>query len=137
MVVFQDEFKISTSKRTELIDVTGKVESIVKKSKIENGICTVFVPHATAAIILNENVSGLVEDMVTKIKETFPSGAGYRHDRIDDNADSHLTSGFLGQSKTIPVKAGKLVRGTWQQIFLMEADGPRSTRRIVVTVVGE
>jgi secondary thiamine-phosphate synthase enzyme len=136
MAVFQDEFKISTSKRTELVDVTGEVESIVKKSKIENGICTVFVPHATAAVILNENESGLVEDMLDKIKETFPSGVGYKHDRIDDNADSHLISGFLGQSKTLPVKTGRLVRGTWQQIFLVEADGPRSMRRVVVTVIG-
>ncbi len=137
MVVLQDEFKISTSKRTELIDVTDKVESIVKKGKIKNGICIVFVPHATSAVILNENESGLVEDIVDKIKEIFPSGAGYRHDRIDDNADSHLASAFIGQSKAIPVKGGGLVRGTWQQIFILELDGPRNSRKVVVTVIGD
>jgi secondary thiamine-phosphate synthase enzyme len=137
MTVFQDEFEISTSKRTDLIDVTNKVEGVVKKSKIRNGICTIFVPHATAAIILNENESGLVEDFVRKIEKEFPAGAGYKHNRIDDNADSHLASGFIGQSRTIPIKAGRLLCGTWQQIFFLELDGPRSSRKVVVTVVGD
>lgn len=137
MVVFQDKFEISTSKRTELVDVTNKVEGIVAKSKIKNGICVVFVPHATAAVLLNENERGLVGDIINKIEKDFPAGAGYRHDRIDDNADSHLASGFIGQSKTLPVNNGRLIRGTWQQIFVLEADGPRSSRRVVVTVIGE
>lgn len=137
MVVFQDKFEISTSKRTELVDVTNKIESIVAKSKIKNGICVVFVPHATAAVMLNENERGMVSDIVDKIVQDFPAGAGYKHDRIDDNADSHLASGFIGQSKTLPVNSGQLVRGTWQQIFVLEADGPRSSRRVVVTVIGE
>ena len=137
MVVFQDKFEISTSKRRELVDVTNKVESIVAKSKIKNGICVVFVPHATAAVMLNENERGLVSDIINKVEKDFPAGAGYRHDRIDDNADSHLASAFIGQSKTLPVNGGQLIRGTWQQVFVLEADGPRSSRRVVVTVIGE
>ncbi len=137
MVVFQDKFEISTSKRTELVDVTNKVESIVGKSKIKNGICVVFVPHATAAVMLNENERGLVSDIINKVEKEFPAGAGYRHDRIDDNADSHLASAFIGQSKTLPVNNGQLIRGTWQQIFVLEVDGPRSSRNVVVTVIGE
>ena len=137
MVVFQDKFEISTSKRTELLDVTNKVENIVAKSKIKNGICVVFLPHATAAVMLNENERGLVGDIVDKVVQNFPAGAGYKHDRIDDNADSHLISGFIGQSKTLPVNSGQLIRGTWQQIFVLEADGPRNSRRVVVTVIGE
>ena len=137
MVVFQDKFEISTSKRIELIDVTNKVENIVGKSKIKNGICVVFVPHATAAVLLNENEQGLVSDIIKKIEKDFPAGAGYRHDRIDDNADSHLASAFIGQSKTLPVEDRQLIRGTWQNIFVLEADGPRSSRRVIVTVIGE
>lgn len=137
MKVYQDEFEIKTSKRTELIDITYKVEDLVRKSKIKNGICNVFVPHATAAVILNEDESGLVNDIIDKIEKEFPAGVGYMHDRIDDNADSHLASGFIGQSKVIPLNGNRLLRGTWQQIFLLELDGPRSSRKVIVTVIGE
>jgi len=137
MKVYQDEFEIRTSKRTDLIDITSEVEGSVRKSEVKNGICNVFVPHATAAVILNENEDGLVEDILDKIKKEFPSGAGYRHDRIDDNADSHLASSFLGQSKIMPIKDNMLLRGTWQQIFVLELDGPRSSRKVIVTITGE
>jgi len=137
MKVYQDVFEIRTSKRTELIDITNKVEDMVNKSKIKKGICNVFTPHATAAVILNENEPGLVKDIENKIRKDFPARSGYLHDRIDDNADSHLASGFIGQSRTIPVKDNELLRGTWQQIFLLELDGPRNSRNIVVTIIGE
>ena len=137
MKVYQDEFEIRTSKRTNLIDITSEVEGSVRKSEVKNGVCNVFVPHATAAVILNENEDGLVEDILDKIKKEFPSGTGYRHDRIDDNADSHLASSFLGQSKIMPIKDNRLLRGTWQQIFVLELDGPRSSRKVIVTIIGE
>lgn len=137
MKVFQDEFEISTSKRTEVIDVTNKVEEAVKRSRIKSGICLIFLPHATAALILNEAESGLMRDIEAKIKEGFPRGAGYEHDRIDDNADSHLASAFIGQSKVYPVKDGALLRGTWQRPMVLELDGPRNRRHVVVTVIGE
>lgn len=136
MKIHQDGFEIKTSERREVLDITNKIEDIVKKSEIKNGICTVFVPHATAAIILNENEPGLINDIVDKIEKDFPANAGYDHDRIDDNADSHLASGFIGQSRTIPVNDGRLLRGTWQNIFILELDGPRN-RKVVVTVIGE
>lgn len=137
MKVYQDEFEIKTSKRTEIIDITSEVEGSVRKNKVKTGICNVFVPHATAAVILNENEDGVIEDITDKIKKDFPSGVGYRHDVIDDNADSHLASSFLGQSKVIPIKDNKLLRGTWQQIFLIELDGPRNSRKVIVTIIGE
>jgi secondary thiamine-phosphate synthase enzyme len=137
MKVYQDEFEIKTSKRTEIIDITSEVEDSIRKSKVKTGICNVFAPHATAAVILNENEDGIVEDITDKIKKDFPYGAGYRHDRIDDNADSHLASSFLGQSKAIPIKDSGLLRGTWQQIFLVELDGPRNSRKVIVTIIGE
>jgi secondary thiamine-phosphate synthase enzyme len=136
MKVYQEDFSVKTSKRTQIIDITEEVEEIVRKSKIKNGICLVFLPHATAAIIAEENESGLIADIEKFIKEKFPKGAGYLHDRIDDNADAHLASGFIGQSRIFPVKNGELVRGSWQRPMLIELDGPRN-RDVFVTVLGE
>jgi secondary thiamine-phosphate synthase enzyme len=136
MKVYQEDFSVKTSKRTQIIDITKEVEEIVRKSKIKNGICLVFLPHATAAIIAEENEAGLIADIEKFIREKFPKGVGYLHDRIDDNADAHLASGFIGQSRIFPVKNGELVRGTWQRPMLIELDGPRN-RNVVVTVLGE
>jgi secondary thiamine-phosphate synthase enzyme len=136
MRVYQEDFSVKTSKRTQVIDITEEVEEIVRKSKIKNGICLVFLPHATAAIIAEENESGLIADIEKFIKEKFPKGARYLHDRVEDNADAHLASGFIGQSRIFPIKDGELVRGTWQRPMLIELDGPRN-RNVVVTVLGE
>ena len=137
MKVYQDEFEISTSRRTQAIDITRKVEEIVEKSKVKNGICQIFLPHATAGIVLEEAESGLIRDIEEDVKNRFPKGAGYEHDRIDDNADSHLASGFIGQSRILPVKDGRIVRGTWQRPLVLEFDGPRSMRRVFIPVIGE
>ena len=137
MKVYQDEFEIKTSKRTQAIDITNEVEKIVEKSKVKNGICQIFLPHATAGIVLEEGESGLIRDIEEDVKNRFPKGAGYEHDRIDDNADSHLASGFIGQSRVLPVKDGRIVRGTWQRPLVLEFDGPRSMRRVFITVIGE
>jgi len=136
MEIYQDGFEIETSKRTEVVDITGKIEKIVDKSNIKNGICLIFLPHATASIILEEAESGLMEDIEKMVQKNFPKGMGYRHDRIDDNASSHLASGFIGQSRILPIKNGNLVRGTWQRPMLLELDGPR-TRKISVTILGK
>jgi secondary thiamine-phosphate synthase enzyme len=136
MKVYQEDFSVKTSKRTQVIDITKEVEEIVRKSKIKNGICLIFLPHATAAIIAEENEEGLVADIENFIQEKFPKGIGYLHDRIDDNAHAHLASGFIGQSRIFPVKDGELVRGTWQRPMLIELDGPRN-RNVFVTVIGE
>ena len=127
------EISASTQNRYELIDITREVEEIVRKSKTEEGLCLVFVPHSTAAIILTENESGLKNDWL-KILKKLVEGEEFEHDRIDNNADSHLLSGFLGQGKTLPVKDSSLIRGTWQNIFLVELDGPRS-RRIIIEII--
>lgn len=136
MSVYHGNFYVQTSRRTEAVDVTEDVEKIVDKSKIKNGVCMIFVPHATASIVLEEAESGLMEDIEKMVQKMFPRGAGYEHDRIDDNANSHLGSGFIGQSRFYPIRDGKIVRGTWQQTFLLEMDGPRR-REIVVTVMGD
>jgi len=124
------EFNVSTQNHYQLIDITSKVEEIVEESGVESGLCLVFVPHSTAAIVLTENEKGLKEDWL-KVLKNLVSGFDFLHNRIDDNADSHILSGLLGQGKTLAIENGRLVRGTWQQIFLVELDGPR-TRRVIV-----
>jgi len=127
------EISVSTQNRYQLIDITDEVEKVVTESKIKDGLCLVFVAHSTAAIILTENESGLKNDWL-KILKKIVEGEKFEHDRIDDNADSHILSGVLGQGKTLPVENGRIIRGTWQQIFLVELDGPR-TRRVVIKAI--
>jgi secondary thiamine-phosphate synthase enzyme len=129
------EISLSTKKLLDLMDITEDVSSFVRECKIESGICLVNSLHSTTAIIVNENESGLMDDILRKVREEFPRGAGWNHDRIDNNADAHLASVFLGHSKTFPIRNGRLERATWQNIFLLELDGPR-TRRVTFEVMG-
>ncbi len=137
MPVYYEEIIISTDKRFELIDITDRVEEIVKRSGIKNGICLIFAPHATAAIIANEHEWGLLQDILSRIKELFPPEKNWLHNRIDDNAHAHVGSAIIGADRVFPVINGRLVRGTWQNIFVVEMDGPRSRRRILVVIVGD
>jgi len=135
-VLFKD-LELSTRSQTELVDITRYVEEYTRESGIQNGFCLVYAPHATIAIIANEHESGLIHDMLNKVERDYPRGAGWHHDRIDDNASAHLASAFISSSRIFPVRKGRLVRGTWQNIFLVELDGPRAARKIVIEVLGE
>jgi len=128
------EFLVSTKNRYQLIDITEKVEEIIRESKIKEGICLIFTPHSTAGIILTENENGLKEDWLSFFKK-LTSGIDFLHNQIDDNADSHILSGLLGQEKVLAIQDGKLIRGTWQQIFLVEFDGSRN-RKVIVKTIG-
>jgi secondary thiamine-phosphate synthase enzyme len=128
---------LSTKEKHQLVDLTESIEQVVSESEIEEGLCLVHASHATAAIICNEHESGLIQDILRKVKELFPPGAGYLHDRIDDNASSHLGSALIGASRTFPIDDGRLVRGTWQNIFLLELDGPRTRRIVNIHIIGE
>jgi len=134
---FAKTLTLLTSEKYQLIDVTERIEEIVSESEVEKGLCLVHASHATAAIICNEHETGLVHDILTKVKELFPPSAGYLHDRIDDNASSHVASALIGASRTFPIDRGRLVRGTWQNIFLLELDGPRARRTVNVHIIGE
>ncbi|RLE63127.1 MAG: YjbQ family protein [Thermoprotei archaeon] len=134
--VFFKELHLRTERRIQLLDITDKVERIVEESGIENGICLVFAPHATAAIIANEHERGLMEDIVEKLKEDYPRNGRWKHNMIDDNASAHLASAFIGASRTFPVRGGRLIRGTWQHIMLVELDGPRYRRSVLIEVIG-
>ncbi|RLE82787.1 MAG: YjbQ family protein [Thermoprotei archaeon] len=131
------QLNIRTHKKLQLVDITAEVEEIVRGSDIKNGICLVFAPHATAAIVANEHERGLMEDMLEKISMDYPHNGKWKHNLIDDNAAAHLASAFIGSGRVFPVLDGRLIRGTWQNIFLVELDGPRYSRRVIVEVLGE
>ena len=130
------EFSFSTRKQREVIDVTDQVLDAVRKSGIKNGLFIAQLPHATASLVLNENESGLKQDLLDKLEDFAPVRGGYQHDRIDDNAHAHLKSAFIGSSQVLPIVDGRVVRGTWQNFLVIEQDGPR-TRRLVIFVMGE
>jgi secondary thiamine-phosphate synthase enzyme len=134
---FARTLTLSTKEKYQLVDLTESIEKVVSESGIQMGLCLVHASHATAAIICNEHESGLIHDILGKVKELFPRSAGYLHDRIDDNASGHIASALIGASRAFPVDDGRLVRGTWQNIFLLELDGPRMRRTVNVHIIGE
>ncbi len=123
---------IQSESRTEFIDIT---EDINKKISINNGIASIFSKHTTSGLTVNENEEGLIKDMKKKIKELVRNES-WKHDKIDNNADSHLRGMLLDSSLCIPVKNSELDLGTWQSVFFVELDGPR-TREIKIKTVKE
>lgn len=125
-------FTVDTDARLTTVDVTDAVADAVPDDHAD-GVCTAFVEHTTAGLVVQENESRLREDLESFLSALVPD-EGHAHDRIDDNADSHLRATVLGPSVTVPVVDGELALGTWQSILFVECDGPR-TRRVRVTVV--
>ena len=136
MKIVNETFGLSSKNRNQMIDVTSKVSSVVSKSGIENGDATVYCPHTTAAITINENADPSVpQDILLTLGELVPHPrVGYRHS--EGNSDAHSKSSMVGCSEQVLVKDGKLALGTWQGIFFCEFDGPRS-RKVLVQVRGE
>jgi secondary thiamine-phosphate synthase enzyme len=131
----RDIITISTSKRETLVDITPQVEAVVKASGIHNGLVNVYAQGATGAIMIQENWDDSVQtDVVNLLRKIIPRGV-WLHDAQDGNGDSHLKSGLVGPSETIPLIQGKLGLSTWQNIFFCEFDGPRRERHIVCTVM--
>jgi secondary thiamine-phosphate synthase enzyme len=129
----QQTIRVRTRKKLEVVDLTGPVADAVARAHVAEGICTVFVRHATAAIVINENAdAGVRADIVAALDKLYPEGV-WEHDKVDDNGAAHLKAAFLGPSETVPVRDGRLLLGTWQGIALVECDGPRE-REIVIDV---
>jgi len=130
----QKEIKVKTKKRLELVDISAEVNEAVKNSKAENGACIIFTPHATAAIIINENYDqNICDDFLIALKNLIPQGK-WRHDEVDGNADAHIKAAICGPSEAIPIKEGKLQLGRWQSPMLAEFDGPRE-RTIIISMI--
>jgi secondary thiamine-phosphate synthase enzyme len=133
--MFRQVFDIKTDKRIEIKDITHGIHLIVKQSHYNNGIVNVYSRHSTSGIVINENEAGLIKDFKAALEGLIPIEGNYNHNCIDNNADSHIRSFFIGSSETVPLYKGKLDLGTWQSIFFVELDGPRN-RKITVTVIG-
>ena len=129
--------EIKTTKREELIDITDKVKQVVIQEGLQNGLVSVYAQGATAAIMIQENWDESVQtDVVNLLRKMIPKGV-WLHDQQDGNGDSHLKSGLVGPSETIPVINGQLGLSRWQNIFFCEFDEPRSSRKIVCTCLSE
>ena len=118
------KISVSTRRREELVDITSSVEEAVDKAGIVAGICTLYCPHTTAAITVNEGADPCVaEDMVVGLRRLIPSDWDFSH--MEGNSDAHLKACLMGPSETVIIDDGRLVLGTWQRIFFCEFDGPR------------
>lgn len=119
-----------TGKRTDFVDITGEVADAVRRSGVSSGAVTVFVPHTTAGLTINEHADpAVMEDMEQVLDRMVPWSGGYRH--AEGNTAAHVKAGLMGSSVTVIVDGGRLLLGTWQGIFLCEFDGPR-TRNVFV-----
>ncbi len=129
----QRELSYRTRQQYDTVDLTAAVAGIVAAAGGAEALCSVYVPHATAAVIINENDDpNLCLDLLDALGKLIPEGV-WRHDRVDRNGAAHLKAALLGPGETIPVRDGRLLLGTWQAIMLVELDGPRQ-RRVIVTV---
>jgi secondary thiamine-phosphate synthase enzyme len=136
MATVQQTISVRTSRRCEMIDITSRVAKVVADSGIRNGTVTVFCPHTTAAITINENADpDVVHDILLTLEGLIPEHrASYRHN--EGNSDAHVKSSLVGASEQVLIAAGQLVLGTWQAIYFCEFDGPR-TRNTIVQVQGD
>ncbi|MCJ7802620.1 MAG: secondary thiamine-phosphate synthase enzyme YjbQ [Candidatus Marinimicrobia bacterium] len=116
---------ISTTKRVDLVNITSQVQKVVRESKIESGIVTVFVPHTTCGITINEGADpDVVRDIKYQLEKLIPYQRGYKH--MEGNSDSHIKTCIVGSSENIIIENSQLVLGKWQSIFLCDFDGPRN-----------
>jgi len=134
MKVFNESFGFSTQGEINFVDLTGKVQDIVAKSGVKNGLAHVFAPHATGILVLTEYEPALMADLKEALENLIPRQASYRH---PSNAHSHLRSVFLCPDRTLPVIDGRVVVGTWQSLVFVETDVHPRQRTITVQVIGE
>jgi secondary thiamine-phosphate synthase enzyme len=133
MAVKQKAFVVGTTAKHQVLDITDEVKDAA--SGVKSGLCSVYTPHATAAIAINENDDpNIGVDLMRALGKMVPEHDGWLHDRIDDNAAAHIKAAIVGPSETIPIVDGELALGTWQNVFLCEFDGPRASRRVIVSV---
>jgi len=139
MSVYCDEINIKTKRETEIIDITEDVQKVVTKSKIKNGLICVFVQGSTGAITTMEYEPGLMQDLPDALERIAPKDIYYKHHETwhDDNGHSHVRASLMSPSITVPVRDGKIVHGTWQQIVFIELDTRPRNRDITVQIAGE
>lgn len=127
--------EVETRSRVEFKDITADLEKLVAQSGVQSGTCFVFVPHTTAAVLINENDDpALARDLDEFLKQLAPRERDYHHN--DGNCDAHLKASLIGNSKCLLIENGRLILGRWQGVFLCEFDGPRR-RALRVKIVAD
>ncbi|MGB9835629.1 MAG: secondary thiamine-phosphate synthase enzyme YjbQ [Candidatus Saccharicenans sp.] len=128
-------FSLRTSKKEELVDLTGKIQELVTKSGLKNGLVVIYVPHTTCGVTINENADPDVQfDLLMALKKAIPDTLPYSH--LEGNSPAHVKASLVGSSQIVLVEEGRLKLGTWQGIFLCEFDGPR-LRQVWVKILAE
>lgn len=136
MKVLTEYLWFETKKHREYINITPKVDALVKKSAVQEGMVLVSAMHITAGIYINDAESGLIEDIDEWLEKLCPFREDYRHHNTGEaNGDSHLKNLLIGHQQIIPITAGKLDLGTWEQIYYAEFDGQRR-KRVIIKIMG-
>ena len=124
--------QVKTTSHTQMLDITRQIQEEVTASGVKSGICTIFIPHTTAAVTINENADpDVVRDFTMEINKIVPWEDGYHH--MEGNSAAHLKSSMIGFSEQVIIEDGRLVLGVWQGIYFCEYDGPR-TRKVIVKI---
>jgi secondary thiamine-phosphate synthase enzyme len=129
-----ETIEIRSTKRIELIDITDKVNSIIVRTNIKEGVCFLNVPHTTAGITINENAdSDVVYDILAKTNKLVPVNDNYAH--TEGNSDSHIKSSLFGQTLSVIIENNRALLGRWQSVYFCEFDGPRN-RKVYIKIFG-
>ena len=122
--------QISSTRRCEMIDITPQVAEAVREAGVDEGLCTVYCPHTTGAVTVNEGADpDVAADILARLERLAPPDAGYRH--AEGNSDAHVKAALIGPSVSIPIENGRPALGTWQRIFFCEFDGPRQRTALI------
>jgi secondary thiamine-phosphate synthase enzyme len=138
-MIFSETISLSTKGFSDILEITHHVDAVIDRSRIENGLVTVFCPGSTGAVTTIEYESGVLKDLQKAIEKIVPSNIPYEHDKRwgDGNGFSHVRAALMKPSLTIPLIKGRLTLGTWQQIVFIDFDNRRRERNILVQVMGE
>ncbi|HDQ16103.1 MAG TPA: YjbQ family protein [Bacteroidetes bacterium] len=139
MSVFYDEINFNTDGEVDIIDITSDIKQVISKSKIKDGIICAFVKGSTGSITTIEYEPGLKKDLPRALQKIAPKGEHYDHHETwhDDNGHSHVRASLMGPSVTMPIRNGKLIHGTWQQVVFVELDTSPRDRKVIIQIVGE
>jgi len=138
-MIFSETISLTTRGFSDILDITHHVDAVKDRSRIENGLVTVFCPGSTGSVTTIEYESGVVKDLQKVIEKIVPSNVPYEHDRRwgDGNGFSHVRAALMKPSLTIPLSKGKLALGPWQQIVFIDFDNRNRERNLIVQIIGE
>ncbi len=136
-MIFSETISLSTKGFSDILDITDRVDTVIGRSKVKNGLVTVFCPGSTGAVTTIEYESGVLKDLQMAIEKIVPSNIAYEHDRRwrDGNGFSHVRAALMKPSLTIPLVQGRLALGTWQQIVFIDFDNRKREREIIIQVL--